>query len=141
MKYSPSESGHFDGQRGYGYISIEKFVDAARSVNAVNAPPSVSQAERETAGALPSLVIPGRRVAASPGPRNTDPAKRARRPSQAPLRPCSWIPGPALGRPGMTSGGGAQLHVDMRQAVIVIRRRGHGEAEGLVERRQIGLPS
>ncbi|KAG7450342.1 NAD(P)-binding protein [Guyanagaster necrorhizus] len=34
MKYSPSESGHFDGQRGYGYISIEKFVDAARSVNA-----------------------------------------------------------------------------------------------------------
>jgi D-galacturonate reductase len=34
MKYSPSESGHFDGQRGYGYISIEKFVDAARSSNA-----------------------------------------------------------------------------------------------------------
>ncbi|KAK7064477.1 hypothetical protein R3P38DRAFT_2824770 [Favolaschia claudopus] len=34
MKYSPSESGHFDGQRGYGYISIEKFVDAVRSVNA-----------------------------------------------------------------------------------------------------------
>ncbi|KAJ7169580.1 hypothetical protein C8R46DRAFT_1349611 [Mycena filopes] len=29
-----SESGHFDGQRGYGYISIEKFIDAARSVNA-----------------------------------------------------------------------------------------------------------
>ncbi|KAF8912831.1 hypothetical protein CPB84DRAFT_1833177 [Gymnopilus junonius] len=34
MKYSPSETGHFDGQRGYGYISIAKFVDAARSVNA-----------------------------------------------------------------------------------------------------------
>ncbi|KAF4623022.1 hypothetical protein D9613_001951 [Agrocybe pediades] len=34
MKYSPSESGHFDGQRGYGYISIEKFIDAVRSVNA-----------------------------------------------------------------------------------------------------------
>ena len=34
MKYSPSGSGHFDGQRGYGYISIEKFVDTARSVNA-----------------------------------------------------------------------------------------------------------
>ena len=33
MKYSPSESGHFDGQRGYGYISIEKFIDAARGVN------------------------------------------------------------------------------------------------------------
>lgn len=39
MKYSPSESGHFDGQRGYGYISIEKFIDAARSVNnGVNIP-------------------------------------------------------------------------------------------------------
>ena len=33
MKYSPSESGHFDGQRGYGYISIEKFIDAAQAVN------------------------------------------------------------------------------------------------------------
>ncbi|TDL28669.1 NAD(P)-binding protein [Rickenella mellea] len=33
MKYSPSETGHFDGQRGYGYISIEKFIDAARAVN------------------------------------------------------------------------------------------------------------
>ncbi|KAA1468668.1 NAD(P)-binding protein [Dentipellis sp. KUC8613] len=39
MKYSPSESGHFDGQRGYGYISIEKFIDAARSVNAGQAQP------------------------------------------------------------------------------------------------------
>ena len=34
MKYSPSETGHFDGQRGYGYISIEKFIDAARNINA-----------------------------------------------------------------------------------------------------------
>jgi len=33
MKYSPSETGHFDGQHGYGYISIEKFIDTARSVN------------------------------------------------------------------------------------------------------------
>jgi D-galacturonate reductase len=39
MKYSPSETGHFDGQRGYGYVSIEKFVDAARSVNAGDAEP------------------------------------------------------------------------------------------------------
>lgn len=39
MKYSPSESGHFDGQRGYGYISIEKFIDAARAVNAKSAKP------------------------------------------------------------------------------------------------------
>jgi D-galacturonate reductase len=37
MKYSPSESGHFDGQRGYGYVSIEKFIDAARAVNAAEA--------------------------------------------------------------------------------------------------------
>jgi D-galacturonate reductase len=34
MKYSVSETGDFDGQRGYGYISIEKFVDAARRMNA-----------------------------------------------------------------------------------------------------------
>jgi len=40
MKYSPSESGHFDGQRGYGYVSIEKFVDAARSVNAGETTPA-----------------------------------------------------------------------------------------------------
>lgn len=40
MKYSPSESGHFDGQRGYGYISIEKFIDASREVNAGIAKPS-----------------------------------------------------------------------------------------------------
>ncbi|KAG2023293.1 D-galacturonic acid reductase [Coprinopsis cinerea AmutBmut pab1-1] len=39
MKYSPSASGHFDGQRGYGYISIEKFIDAARAVNAGQAQP------------------------------------------------------------------------------------------------------
>ncbi|EJT97859.1 NADP-binding protein [Dacryopinax primogenitus] len=40
MKYTPSETGHFDGQRGYGYISIEKFVDAARMVNAGVAKPA-----------------------------------------------------------------------------------------------------
>ena len=40
MKYSPSETGHFDGQRGYGYISIEKFVDAVRSVNAGESKPA-----------------------------------------------------------------------------------------------------
>lgn len=50
MKYSPSESGHFDGQRGYGYISIEKFVDAARSVNAGLTKP----AEYDTHG-LPTI--------------------------------------------------------------------------------------
>ncbi|EIN13507.1 D-galacturonic acid reductase [Punctularia strigosozonata HHB-11173 SS5] len=40
MKYSPSESGHFDGQRGYGYVSIEKFIDAARSSNAGTTQPA-----------------------------------------------------------------------------------------------------
>lgn len=34
MKYTPSDSGHFDGQHGYGYISIAKFVDWARALNA-----------------------------------------------------------------------------------------------------------
>jgi D-galacturonate reductase len=28
------ENGFFDGQRGYGYVSLEKFVDAAREVSA-----------------------------------------------------------------------------------------------------------
>lgn len=50
MKYSPSESGHFDGQRGYGYISIEKFIDAARSVNA-----GTSNADDFDAHGLPTL--------------------------------------------------------------------------------------
>lgn len=45
MKYSPSGSGHFDGQRGYGYISIETFVDAARSVNAGLSQPAEYDAE------------------------------------------------------------------------------------------------
>jgi D-galacturonate reductase len=40
MKYSPSETGHFDGQRGYGYVSIEKFIDAARAVNTGTATPA-----------------------------------------------------------------------------------------------------
>ncbi|ELU41764.1 D-galacturonic acid reductase [Rhizoctonia solani AG-1 IA] len=39
MKYTPSETGHFDGQRGYGYISIEKFIDGARLVNSGGAKP------------------------------------------------------------------------------------------------------
>jgi D-galacturonate reductase len=40
MKYTPSETGYFDGQRGYGYISIEKFIDAARSVNVGTSQPA-----------------------------------------------------------------------------------------------------
>ena len=51
MKYSPSESGHFDGQRGYGYISIEKFIDAARNVNA-----GVTKPEDYDKHGLPTIV-------------------------------------------------------------------------------------
>jgi D-galacturonate reductase len=34
MKYAPDEDGNFGGQNGYGYISMEKFVDGCRAVNA-----------------------------------------------------------------------------------------------------------
>jgi D-galacturonate reductase len=33
MKYAPDEEGNFNGQTGYGYISFEKFVDAATKFN------------------------------------------------------------------------------------------------------------
>lgn len=33
MNYAPDEEGHFGGQSGYGYVSIEKFVGACRAVN------------------------------------------------------------------------------------------------------------
>ncbi|KAL7410013.1 dehydrogenase [Mrakia frigida] len=49
MKYS-ADAGFFDGQRGYGYISIEKFVDAAREVAAGNA----KAADYDAAG-LPTI--------------------------------------------------------------------------------------
>lgn len=41
MKYSPAEDGTFDGQRGYGYISIEKFIDASLKVNAGETKPEL----------------------------------------------------------------------------------------------------
>ncbi|KJZ71456.1 hypothetical protein HIM_09180 [Hirsutella minnesotensis 3608] len=34
MRYAPDEDGNFNGQTGYGYISLEKFVDGCRAVNA-----------------------------------------------------------------------------------------------------------
>ncbi|KAK6905435.1 dehydrogenase [Kwoniella mangroviensis CBS 10435] len=34
VKYSPDENGYFDGQKGYGYVSLEKFIDAAQRVTA-----------------------------------------------------------------------------------------------------------
>lgn len=33
MKYTPDSAGHFAGQHGYGFLSIEAFVDAARRFN------------------------------------------------------------------------------------------------------------
>ncbi|KAK2595167.1 hypothetical protein QQS21_007127 [Conoideocrella luteorostrata] len=33
MRYAPDEDGNFNGQTGYGYISIEKFIDGCRAVN------------------------------------------------------------------------------------------------------------
>ena len=34
MRYAPDEDGNFNGQGGYGYVSMEKFVDGCRAVNA-----------------------------------------------------------------------------------------------------------
>lgn len=34
MNYAPDEEGHFGGQSGYGFVSIEKFVDACNKFNA-----------------------------------------------------------------------------------------------------------
>ncbi|KAK0626724.1 hypothetical protein B0T14DRAFT_578446 [Immersiella caudata] len=34
MRYAPDEDGNFQGQTGYGYVSMEKFVDGCRAVNA-----------------------------------------------------------------------------------------------------------
>ncbi|KAK4178752.1 hypothetical protein QBC36DRAFT_95902 [Triangularia setosa] len=34
MRYAPDEDGNFNGQSGYGYVSMEKFVDGCRSINA-----------------------------------------------------------------------------------------------------------
>ena len=39
MRYAPDEDGNFNGQTGYGYISIEKFVDGCVAVNSGKATP------------------------------------------------------------------------------------------------------
>lgn len=39
MRYAPDEDGNFNGQTGYGYISLEKFVDGCRAVNEGKAKP------------------------------------------------------------------------------------------------------
>lgn len=33
MRYAPDEDGNFNGQTGYGYVSMEKFVDGCRAIN------------------------------------------------------------------------------------------------------------
>lgn len=40
MKYTPSASGHFAGQSGYGYRSIEAFVEAVNEIRAGQAKPA-----------------------------------------------------------------------------------------------------
>jgi D-galacturonate reductase len=39
MKYTPTD-GQFSGQQGYGYRSLEAFIDAAARINAGKANPS-----------------------------------------------------------------------------------------------------
>lgn len=34
VKYSPDENGYFDGQKGYGYVSLEKFIGESPSIPA-----------------------------------------------------------------------------------------------------------
>mmetsp|Transcript_19076 Transcript_19076/g.43246 ORF Transcript_19076/g.43246 Transcript_19076/m.43246 type:complete len:428 (-) Transcript_19076:141-1424(-) len=50
MKYKPS-NGEFSGQGGYGYISFERFLDAAREVNAKTKTPADFDATLPTVGA------------------------------------------------------------------------------------------
>ena len=33
MKYAPDEEGNFNGQGGYGYVSLEKFIDGVTNLN------------------------------------------------------------------------------------------------------------
>merc|ERR1711865_222730 len=40
MKYTPSASGHFAGQQGYGYRSLEIFVEAAEACNSKDSSPA-----------------------------------------------------------------------------------------------------
>ncbi len=40
MKYTPDADGYFSGQTGYGYKSLEAFVDAAASINAKQSKPA-----------------------------------------------------------------------------------------------------
>ena len=39
MRYAPDEDGEFNGQTGYGYVSLEKFADGCRAVNAGDVTP------------------------------------------------------------------------------------------------------
>jgi D-galacturonate reductase len=39
MKYSPAPDGSFDGQRGYGYVSLSTWIEACIKVNKGQAKP------------------------------------------------------------------------------------------------------
>jgi D-galacturonate reductase len=50
MKYVPDADGHFAGQAGYGYRSIEAFIDAALAIRAGQATPASFEGELATVG-------------------------------------------------------------------------------------------
>jgi hypothetical protein len=72
MKYTPGPSGHFAGQQGYGYRSIEEFVMAAEEVNGGGA----TAAEISARGVLATVDTTARVTAML----EARPKSRARRP-------------------------------------------------------------
>ena len=69
MKYTPSPSGDFSGQLGYGYRSFEAFVDAVRDINAGKATPASFDASLPTAAAtvLGTAILEAGRVSLDAG--------------------------------------------------------------------------
>ena len=69
MKYTPSASGEFSGQLGYGYRSFEAFIDAVRSIQAGDATPSDFDASLPTIEAtiLGTAVLEAGRVSLDNG--------------------------------------------------------------------------
>jgi len=55
MKYTPGADGYFAGQTGYGYRSIEAFVDAVRSINAGTAKPEDYEGRLATIAATQTM--------------------------------------------------------------------------------------
>ena len=64
MKYTPNAEGYFAGQSGYGYRSIDEFVNAVISIQAVHAQPSDYDGRLATIGttqAMTAILEAGRR--------------------------------------------------------------------------------